>query len=288
MLAFDYSPASFFNSDCLFRPERQDIYYSRPQHPLRHAFYQHPQQSRRMMRSRSCQPRRVNHQQQYFTNLLNQLVEESQQRKPEVTSKVFNTKDSYQIQILKDDDDFKHFSIRYKISGSEALIHVESEIDDFSKTFKFNQNSIDIENVEWRIVRNVLVINVPKCKDEFILRPAVKISKPKQQIEKTPSSSSSETTPEPTKSSELDSKPKIISIPIEFQDSEAEIETRGASNSRRSSITESIKSNTRTESEAELNSDEDEQEPSHKLPKLTRRVSIEEVEDESLHQMDLD
>lgn len=317
MLAFDYAPASFFNPESLLRSSqvREPSFFLDPPHPYhQQRHYRQPQQQpRRIVRSRSYQPRRPN-QQDYLHALLNQLVDhEEEPSKPEVHSRVVNTKDSFQIQVYKDDDDFKHYSIRYKVLGRDIVIYVESKIDDFVKGFKFDQNVIDINNVQWKVFQNVLVVDIPKCRDEFIIRPSVRsipknlerrnesTPKPKQHSPKpTPnekligksSSEKLETSPKSTENAAS----KVISIPIEFVDSETEITPKSSRpNSRRSSISESssknnnntpTKTNTRTESEAEL-SEDDETLRSPKLPKLKRRVSIEEVEDESL-KMDLD
>ncbi|ODQ58979.1 hypothetical protein WICANDRAFT_63482 [Wickerhamomyces anomalus NRRL Y-366-8] len=336
MLSFDYAPASFFNSDCFMRSPMLDsniLLEHQNHYPLYHHHQQ--QQPRRIVRSKSYQPRRPT-QEDYFASLLNQLIEHSGEEqkplKPEVEAKVLNARDSFQIQVFKDNNNFNHYSIRYKLSGHDVIIYIESEVDDFAKGFRFAQDKIDINNVEWKVVRNVLVINVPKCKDEFILRPSVRfvkrvdppacnnkpmvqqpkqapvlISKPQRESTSTPpkeapavetrSSSPQEKlvtgASSPVTTSTVSSKPspapksKVISIPIEFADSETEITPKSTrESSRRSSVTESVKSNTRTESEAELS--DDDSAPSNKLPKLKRKVSIEEVEDESLHMADLD
>lgn len=320
MLSFEYTPASLFNSDYLMRPHTfgpEYLFGRHPQrqHPLHHCYHQHPQ-PKRTARSRSCRPRRAN-EEDYLVSLLDKLVshaEEQTPRKPEVEAKVFNTKDSYQIQVRKNDSDFTHYSISYKLTGNDAVIVIESEVDDFAKGFKFALNKINMSNVEWKVVRNVLVINVPRSNDGFVLKPALvsftkktkEASNPRQgksaqrpieapvptrQTNKSSVESRSSTPATPSTPSESSTplqeqsapQVRVISIPIEFEDSEAEITPRS---SRRSSITDSIRSNTRTESEAELS--DDEFAPSAKLPKLKRKVSIEEVEDESLHMADLD
>ncbi|CCH41492.1 Titin [Wickerhamomyces ciferrii] len=317
MLSFDYAP-QFYSSP--FEPRY--VSRSSPQSfglgsdfftPSRSSY--HCQSPRRIVRSRSChhpferfqeRPRfgqrfRAANGGYDFNDLLNQMIQEHHddeedfevERKPEVGYKVLRSKNQYQIHIHKNNNEYNHYSISYKVIDGFAMIHVESEKDEFKKVFKFKQNDVDVMNVKWELAGNVLKIIIPRVPaDEFVVRPQVKKvfapvrDESRRSVSPSPKPQQiQEQVPKQAAKQPSESKPKarVISIPIDYEDSETEtaVTTPRSSRSNSFSETDSISTRSRSNSEAELSSDE--HEPLHKLPKLKRRVSIEEVEDESLH-----
>ena len=103
-------------------------------------------------------------------------------RGPKILKKV-ETEDQYQIQIFKDHGDFTSYEVKavksqrsFSFQGyqPELLdITIQSNDDNFLKTFQFDLNDIDVSSIDWEWYKdeNVLVLNIPKkrkvCDDTF-------------------------------------------------------------------------------------------------------------------------
>lgn len=225
---------------------------------------------------------------QYLLQVADARVQVPSAPKVEVNSRVVQSADRFQIQVLKENDpsnSFKDYSINYKrtIAGN-TLISIECEGDSFEKTYSFKSDGIDIGNVDWRTQENLLLVDIPKVRASP-LKKSVKVMT--HRVKKTASPQAEQPQPEP--------QPKRkISIPISAgYHSEQELKVSSTPSSPVvDAVTEdeqSYPSDTESLSTpSNVSSDSEDAGSSSKLPKLTRKVSIEEVEDESLHQMDLD
>lgn len=177
----------------------------------------------------------------------------------QVTAEGTQDEDSYTIEVSKSNgsNDFVHYSIYYEIKKLETLITIKSNQDNFVKVYSFDNDSINLEGITWKTTNNSLIVSIPKN----IKKP---VESPKRQrIEK----------------------PKVISIPIQYGDDHQSVPL---SRSNSENTTPEPESETQSElsTPAASDSESDNEEISSSLPKLTKRVSLEEIEDESL--MDLD
>jgi hypothetical protein len=215
--------------------------------------------------------------------------------------------------VLKKNDpsnSFKDYEVNYKVTDvGNTLISIQSQGDDFQKTFAFQAAGIDIKKIGWRTVENVLVVDVPKRVEtkKELNRNVHKDNKkvvmptPVEELHTSEPESKSESKKEHKKKEhkkkehkKKEHKKRVISIPITFGHFEDDVRVRSNQSSPSSEpvpdseLTQLSDSELSTCSSTHELSDAEESMPSPKLPKLTRRVSLEEVEDESLHQMDLD
>lgn len=206
-------------------------------------------------------------------------------------SRVLKSGKGFQIQVMKQNDpqySFKDYEITYKKTvGGETLISIQSEKDNFEVTYSFNTSAIDIKNVEWRSVENFLVIDVPEVKasngisSRSAKKAELKEKNTKQRVRKikieTPKSQSRQST--------------VVSVPDNTKSyPEGEVKVRStpsspvlsAYDSEASTTDSEVETSSETESYKSARSHDGEPQPSTKIPKLSRKVSIEEVEDESL------
>lgn len=145
MLAFDYAPAIYRDPYSL-----GDVYY-----------YQQPQPVRRT-----------------FVPMTRTIIIERPVI-PKVYSRILETDDIYQVQIKKSNNsrDFTNYSITYNVLGhDQVLLKISNDDENFSKAYRFNASDIDIENIEWKIVSNMLIINVPRVQyqpAQIVLTPSL-------------------------------------------------------------------------------------------------------------------
>jgi hypothetical protein len=198
---------------------------------------------------------------------------------------------------------FEDYEINYKVTDGNTFISIQSQGDDFQKTFAFQTAGIDIKKIGWRTVENVLVVDVPKKVEtkKELNRDVHKDHKkgvmpiPVEELHTSKAESKSHSKKEHKKKEhKKEHKKRAISIPITFGHFEDDVQVRSNQSSQNpesvsdSELAQLSDSELSTCSSTHELSDAEESMPSPKLPKLTRKVSLEEVEDESLHQMDLD
>ena len=85
-------------------------------------------------------------------------------RKPRVVKKI-ESEDAYQLQIFKEYGDFNSYEVEAKKKpGNRVHLTISSKDDQFSKTFEFSLNEIEVSKVDWEWYKkeNVLVLNIPK------------------------------------------------------------------------------------------------------------------------------
>ncbi|ODV76383.1 uncharacterized protein CYBJADRAFT_165675 [Cyberlindnera jadinii NRRL Y-1542] len=219
----------------------------------------------------------------------------------EVFSRALQTGNSYQIQVMKKNDpsnSFDDYQIQYRFTNAgNTLISIGSRSDSFDKTFSFKTATIDLDDAEWRIIDNVLLVNIPKKKLQTVVQ--VRTISPKNcNVSKTQNKKRSE-----------HHKKKVISVPITrglyttetsdvferaksvLQDEPVPERTQAAPSKTVSQtdledeepVTSEAESASETESTvSDTESEVTKSEPVLKqLPKLKRKVSLEEVEDES-------
>jgi hypothetical protein len=88
--------------------------------------------------------------------------------------KKVDIEDQYQIHIFKDHGDFNSYEVKVVKSQQVIILHgyqpelldivIQSNDDDFQKTFQFELNDIEVSSIDWEWNKddNVLALNIPK------------------------------------------------------------------------------------------------------------------------------
>lgn len=153
----------------------------RVQRPHHHYHHHYANRPRHVYRQQTA-PRSPS-----FAELLGLMDASGQEAAPEVFSEVLETPDSFQLVFRKGDgsEDFRSYVIRYVAKDRHIDLITESEDDGFQKVYRFKKFAIDITKVDWKVTRNLLVVDIPKVgaiiKNSSIAEKS--IEKPKKQKE---------------------------------------------------------------------------------------------------------
>ncbi|KAH3676239.1 hypothetical protein WICMUC_002116 [Wickerhamomyces mucosus] len=268
MLAFEYTPRRTTYNNYISRPSPYNCHHYDPFNLL-------------LDLSRSnkhCQPiqssssnyyplinhssNQYNHYGQLNPNIIRKQKRKSSKKltnfnniKPQIQTKLYNLNENYQIRLFKKNIKFDDYSITYKIfdNNDDVYLLINSKSDNYEKTFRFTNSNINLSKISWELNQNIggLIVNIPK------IQKTIPLNNFNESLEN------------------LETPTKSIPIPIEFTESSAHdvLTSTPSSSTTSSNLTtpRSSRSNSITQDEV-LKS----------LPKLGKKVSLEEVEDESL------
>lgn len=166
MLSFNHQPASLFSTQPILNDF--DRFFdsmscrSITRHPAfigrqyYHPYYRH---------SYRPQHRQSSSRRSRLANLLDFVHNDGKRVVPQIQAQVVNTPQSFQLIFRKDyvsSADFSTYVIRYVASDQFIDLIIESDDNQFGKTYRFPAKAVDLSKVEWRVVKNALVIDVPK------------------------------------------------------------------------------------------------------------------------------